>query len=163
MRAWTGLQHQNTHKCCRSHRPNQEHNQRWFTNYNERTNTLFYKNISLTFYSRCFWEMGGEIYRERTSSSHIFFQEPVDTNACIPFQTRQRRLWSAACPTLDCDSLHAVQIWSHGYHVVPFSVTHLFDPNVLTRCHFVYLSKCDSLPKHTGSLGTNRKSITYVI
>ena len=31
-----------------SHRPNQEHNQRWFTNFNERTNTLLYKNMHLS-------------------------------------------------------------------------------------------------------------------
>ena len=49
---------------------------------NERTH-FFIKNISLTFYSRkgwCFcgvWEMGGEIiFRERTSSFHLFFREP---------------------------------------------------------------------------------------
>ena len=45
------------------------------------------------------------ILRERTSSSHIFFQEPRGSNACTPLQARQRRLWSAACPSLDCDSL----------------------------------------------------------
>ena len=27
----------------------------------------------------------------------------------------------------------------------------------------VYYPECDSLPKHTGSLGTNRKSMAYVI
>ena len=45
------------------------------------------------------------ILRERTSSSHIFFQVPGGANACTPLQARQRRLLSAACPTLDCDSL----------------------------------------------------------
>ena len=54
---------------------------------NNRTDTnetLLHKNISLTLFSRkgwcfcCVWKMGGETYllRERTSSSHIFFQEP---------------------------------------------------------------------------------------
>ena len=42
-----------------------------FTNFNERTNTLLYKKISLTLYSRkgscfcCVWEMGGETYTKR--------------------------------------------------------------------------------------------------
>ena len=47
------------------------------------------------------------ILRERTSS-HIFFQEPVGANACIPLQVHQRRHWSAACPSFDCDSLCSV-------------------------------------------------------
>ena len=61
------------------------------------------------------------IVRERTSCSHIFFQEPGDANACTPLQASQRRLWLAACPSLDCDSLHSVQIWPCGSHyVIPF-------------------------------------------
>ena len=61
------------------------------------------------------------ILRERTSSFHIFFQEPGVANACTPLQARQRRLCSAACPTLDCDSLHTVYIWPRGsHHVIPF-------------------------------------------
>ena len=48
------------------------------------------------------------ILRERTSSSHIFFQEPGGANACTPLQARQRRLWLVACPSLDCDSLYSV-------------------------------------------------------
>ena len=43
-------------------------------------------------------------------------------------------------------------------------VTHLFDLSDPTRRHLpVYKSKCDSLPKHTGSVRTNRKSMSYVI
>ena len=39
-----------------------KHYQIWYTNFNERTNTLLYKNISLTLYSQkgdvsCVWEM----------------------------------------------------------------------------------------------------------
>ena len=45
------------------------------------------------------------ILRERTFSSHIFLQEPGGANACTPLQARQRNLWSAAYPWLDCDSL----------------------------------------------------------
>ena len=61
-----------------------------------RTNTLPYKKISLTFYSRkgwyfCgVWEMGGDIYTEMTSSSHIFFQVPGGANACAPLQAETR-------------------------------------------------------------------------
>ena len=86
--------------------------------FNKRTNTLLYKNISFTLYSRkdwCFfgmWEMGIETYAKRED----FFQYllPGDANACTPLQARQRHLWSAACASLDCDSLHSVQIWSRG-------------------------------------------------
>ena len=43
----------------------QKHNQTWYTNFNERMNTLLYKNISLTLYSRkgdvsCVWEVSGD-------------------------------------------------------------------------------------------------------
>ena len=51
---------------------------------------------------------GGETYKTEDSPFHIFFQEPVGANACTPLQARQRRLWSAACPWLNCDSLHSV-------------------------------------------------------
>ena len=46
----------------------------------------------------------------------------------------------------------------------PRPVTHLFDLSALTRRYLsVYKSKCDSLSKRTGSLGMNRKSMSYVI
>ena len=48
------------------------------------------------------------ILRVRTSSSHIFFEEPGGANAFTLLQARQRRLCSTACPTLNCDSLHSV-------------------------------------------------------
>ena len=106
-----------------------KHNLR--TSMNER-NTLLYKNISYTLYSRkgwCFcgvWEMDGETYilRERASSSHTFYREPGGANAFTPLQARQRRLWSTACPSLDCDSLHSVQIWPRGSHHVFFFRLH---------------------------------------
>ena len=41
------------------------------------------------------------IFRERTSSSHIFFLKPGNANASTPLQARQRRFCSAACPTLN--------------------------------------------------------------
>ena len=85
-----------------------------WTSRNKQTH-FFIKNISLTLYSRkgwCFvlcerW-VERHILWERTSSSHIFFQEPGSANACTPLQARQRRLWSAVCPSLNCDSLHSV-------------------------------------------------------
>ena len=64
--------------------------------------------------------MERHINRERTSSSNIFYRDPGGVNACTPLQARQRRLWSAACPTLDCDPLHSVHIWLRCYHVVSF-------------------------------------------
>ena len=45
------------------------------------------------------------ILRERTSSSHIFFQVPEGANAYTLRLSRQKRLWSAACPSLDCLNL----------------------------------------------------------
>ena len=48
------------------------------------------------------------ILTEKTSSFHIFFQELGGANAYTTLQARQRRLWSAACLLLDCDSLHSV-------------------------------------------------------
>ena len=76
-------------------------------NFNERTNTLLYKNISLTLYSRkgwCFcsvWEMGGERYPQRED---FFFPYLLPgargVNACTSLQAHLRRLWSTACPSL---------------------------------------------------------------
>ena len=79
-------------------------------NFNEWTNTLLYKNIYLSHLILervdvsvvCERWVERHILRERTSSSHIFFQEPWGANACTPWQACQRRLWSAACPSVDC-------------------------------------------------------------
>ena len=98
-----------------------------WTSMNERTN--FFINIYLSHFILervdvsvvCERRVERHILRERTSSSHIFFQEPGGANAYNPLQACQRRLWSAACPTLDCDSLHSVKIWPRGsHHVIPF-------------------------------------------
>ena len=81
---------------------------------NERTH--FIKNISHFILERvndsvvCERWVVRHILRERTSSAHIFFQEPGGANACTPLQARQRCLRSAACPSLDCDSLHCLNL-----------------------------------------------------
>ena len=81
-----------------------KHNLR--TSMNERTHFFIKIYISHTLFSKglmfllCVRDGWRDIYseRERTSSSHIFFQEPGGANACTPLQTRQRCLWSAASP-----------------------------------------------------------------
>ena len=132
--------------------------------------TLLYKNISLILFLEkgplfvVVWEIDGETYLcERTYSSHIFFQESGCANVCTPTQARQGRLWSAACPLLDSDCLPSIEIWPRGSHHVVSIRLHTCSTWVPRSCCSVYQSKCDSLPKHTGSRGTNRKSVAYVI
>ena len=62
------------------------------------------------------------ILRERTSSSHIFFREPVGVPTLVTSCKLARDdLWPATCPSLDCNSLHSVQIWPCGsHHVISF-------------------------------------------
>ena len=64
--------------------------------------TLFSKELMFLSYVRDGWR---DKHKEKSSSSHIFFQEPGDANTCSPLQARQRRLWSAAYPSLACVSL----------------------------------------------------------
>ena len=81
--------------------------------FNERTNTFLYKNISRKGW--CFlWCV--------RDSSHIFFREPGGANACTPLQARQRRPRSTACPSLDCLNLTA---WFSSCGLL--LVTHLLD------------------------------------
>ena len=92
------------------------------------------------------------ILKERTSSSHIFFQEPGRANACTLLQARRRRLWwTVILCTLSKFDRVALITWS------PSSYTPVV-PEALMCCHIR-----DSLSKHTGSLGTRRKSMSYVI
>ena len=61
----------------------QKHNQTQYTNFNERTNTLLYKNISITLYSRkgdvcCVWEMSW-----RRGQSDILTQVLLATTAAL--------------------------------------------------------------------------------
>ena len=71
------------------------------------------------------------VLRERTSS-HIFFQKSEGVYACTPLQSRQRRLSSAACPSLDCDSLPLSNLtaWFSSRGLLP--VTHLLYPTAPT-------------------------------
>ena len=101
------------------------------------------------------------ILRERTSSFHIFFQEPGGANTCTPFASRDTSDWlrvpcsTAILCTLSKSDCVVLITWSpFGYSpVVPEC------PDRAT----VYSSKCDSLPKPMGSLETNWKSMSYVI
>ena len=98
--------------------------------------------------------------------SHIFFREPRGAIAFTPFTSRrQRRLCSAVCTWVYfrfsalCLNLTT---WFSSCGLLP--VTHLLDPTAVTRCHPpVYKSQPDSLSKHTGSQGTNRKSMSCYI
>ena len=110
--------------------------------FNERTNTLLYKNISLTLYSRkgwCFygvWEMGGETYILRKgTSSHIFFHEPAGANAWTLLQAetfligcvfRAPRWFSVLCQKLTT--------WFSSCDLLP--VTHLLYPSALIALLF---------------------------
>ena len=138
---------------------------------NEPTNTFLYKNISLTLYSRkgwCFcgvWEMGGETYTQRglllpissSRSQGVPTLAPLASSSEMPLIdcVSLAQLWfSALCPNLTT--------WFSSRGLLP--VTHLFDLSDLTCRNLpVYYSKCDSLPKHTGSPGMNQKSMAYVI
>ena len=79
-----------------------------FTNFNKRTNTLLYKNIFLTLYSRkgwCFcgvWEMGGETYTQREDFFPYLHPGARGVNSC---KFVRDDLCSVACLSHDCDSL----------------------------------------------------------
>ena len=132
-----------------------------FTQFSQRTKILLYKNISLKLYSRkgwCLcgvWEMGGE----RTSSSHIFFREPGGANACTPLQARERRPDRLRVPR----STAILCTLYKSDHVVHIMYSPSGNSPVVTECLIVVPCLRDSLSKHTGSLGTNRKSMAYVI
>ena len=93
-----------------------------------------------------------QILRERTSSSHIFFQEPGVPMliGCVSFA----RLWFSAFSKTDRVVLIT---WS------PSSYTSVRPECPDAPLSFCSLIKMWQLTKHTGSLGTNRKFISYVI
>ena len=91
------------------------------------------------------------ILRERTSSSHILFQEPGGANACTPLQARQRRLlfgcvsfarlpFSALCLNLTA--------WFSSRDLLP--VTHLLYPSALIALLFTNhnVTACQSTRGH---------------
>ena len=85
-----------------------------FTQFNERTNTLLYKNMYLSHF--ILERVDVSVVFERWVERHMLRERN-----CTRSQVRQRRLWSAACPTLGCDSLHSVQIWPRvSHHLVSF-------------------------------------------
>ena len=103
--------------------------------------------------------MERHILRERTSSSHIFFPEPGGANACTPLQACQRppdrlrvpRSTAILCTLSKSDRVVLITRSPSGY------------TPVRPECPDAPSSSCDSLPKHTVSLGTNRKSKSYII
>ena len=142
------------------------------TSMNERTNTRLYKNISLTLYSRkgwCFcdaWEKDGATYTKRED----FF--PYLLPGARGCQQLHSLTSSSETPLLGCVSLDwlwfsalclNLTTWFSSRGHLP--VTHLlYLSGLLWRSRIlVYSSRRDSLSKHTGLLGTNRKSMSYVI
>ena len=148
------------------------------TSMNER-NTLLYKNFSLSIYPRkghtvcCKFErereMKRHIIREGTSSCPISSSlSQVGANACTCLQAVSSVMTSGWLrilrSTLDSDwtlsKSDRVVLISRGL----LSVTHLLDRLTPTHCHPpVYKSQRDSLSEHTGSSGTNPKSMLTVI
>ena len=103
------------------------------------------------------------ILRERIPSSHIFFWEVGGPNACNHLQ--------AKAPLIGCVSLAR-----HWFSALCLNLPAWFSSSgLLLITHLLYKtalivlssslnkSKCDSLLKHTGSLGMNQKSMLYVI
>ena len=140
--------------------------------------TGIYKNISLILFSKgahswlLIWEIDGETYSQRGDFflSHIFFQEPGGANACTRLLSVSSE--TSETPLMSCLSLARLPILLTLYksdcmvlisHAL-LPVTHMLDRPAPTHCHApVYKSQRDSLSKHTGSRGTNRKSMSYVI
>ena len=134
------------------------------TSMNQRTHYFIKIHISHTLFSSVVCQRWVErhILRERTSS-HIFFREPGRCQRLHPLAS------SAETPLVGCVSL--TQLWFSGLCLnltAWFSsrdlllVTHLFDLSALIVLSCL-LIKMWQLAKHTGSLGTNRKSRAYVI
>ena len=133
-------------------------------------NTLLYENIYLShlilervvFFSVvCERWVERHILRERTSSS----RNPGGGQSLHPLASSSETLLvgcvAVARPRFSALCLNPTA-WFSSRGLLP--VTHLFDFCDFTRRHLpVYKSKCDSLPKYMGSLGTNRKSMSYVI
>ena len=107
-------------------------------NFNEQTNTLLYKNISLTLYSRkgwCFcsaWEMGGEIYTQREDFFPYLLPGARGCQCLHPLasssETPSDRLHVPHSTAILCLCLD-LTAWfsSHGLLLV----THLFYPSAL--------------------------------
>ena len=147
-----------------------KHIQTWFANFDEETDTLLYKNIYFSHFilervdvsvvcERC---LERHILRKRTSSSHICFQEPGGCQRLHPLASSSempmvgwvslvRLRFSALCLNLTA--------WFSSRDPLP--VTYLFDLGALIVMSCLLIKMCQ-LAKHTGSLGTNQKSMAYV-
>ena len=102
------------------------------------------------------------ILREKTSL-HIFW-EPRGANACTPLASSSKTTSDWLC----VPHLTAFSALSKSHHMVlirwsPTGYTPVQPECPDTRHLPVYESKCDSLPKHMGSLEMNQKSMSYVI
>ena len=140
-----------------------------------------YIKIYLSFYSRKGHTVCCKFERERERWRDIYIERGLllapyllpGTRGCQhlhPLASHIAR--DVLTPLIGCVSLDRLPIlWtlSKSDHVVLIScgllpVAHLLDRPVPTHCHPpVYKSQRDSLSKHTGSLGTNRKSMLYYI
>ena len=92
------------------------------------------------------WDIDGETYTQREDSFPYLLPGARGCQSLHPLASSSETTWSAACPTLDCDSLYSVQIWPRGsHHVVSFGYTPvvlecpdraaLFTNHNVTACH----------------------------
>ena len=142
------------------------------TSMKERTQFLIKKYISHTLFSKglmflwCVRDGCRDIYSERENLFFLYLLpgarvrqrlHPLSSSSETPLigcVSLARKRFSAFCLNL------TASFSSHD--LLP--VMHLFNMIALTRYHLpVYESKYDSLPNHTGSLRTSRKSKSYVI
>ena len=142
-------------------------NQTKWTKFNERTNTLLYKNISLILFSKMshsfllLWEIDGATCTQREDFYSPYRLPGARERQCLhpTLQARQRRpdrlrvLRSTPILCL-CRNLTA-RFSSCG--LLP--VTHLLYLSALMYCHIpVFSSLRDSLSKHTGHLERTENS-----
>ena len=122
------------------------------TNFNERTNTLLYENISLTLYSRkcwCFWdvwEMGGV----------PMIASPCKRVRAATDWLRVSRSTAILCTLSKSDCVFLITWSPSGYTPVRSECPDTLSSSCL-------LIKMWQLTKAHRSLGMNRKSMSYVI
>ena len=84
------------------------------------------------------------ILRERTSSSHIFFQEPGGANACTLLQARQKQPDRLLVPR----SAAILCTLSKSARVVLITVTHLFDLSALIVLSILLITSWQLVKAH---------------
>ena len=114
--------------------------------------------------------MERHVLREGTTSCPIASSGSQEVPTLAPLASRIVR--DNLAPLIGCMSLAQLPILStlsKSDRLVLITcgllpVTHLLDLTAPTHCHRpVYQSQRDNLSKHSGSLETNRKSMSYVI